>query len=120
MKQFSSFKVEEYRRRLVILRRLYDETQVQFAARLEIPFKRWNHYERGYPLPRETAMLLHERCPGITADWIWYGLEEHLPTGLRKRIKEIERELNRREIGPVPGLHIDPQRGNPPRKPKKK
>lgn len=91
MKQTGSFDPEQYRRRLRLLRRIYGENQTQFAARVGIAFKKWNHYERGYPVPRETAFILRDRL-GVSPDWIWFGVEGNLSLDLRDRIRRAERD----------------------------
>ena len=66
------FDVEAYRRRLRILREITGgDGQTAFARRLGIAFKRWSNFERGYPLSREVAFLLHQKIPGISIEWIW-------------------------------------------------
>ena len=49
-------------------------TQTAFASHLGLPSKKWSHYERGYPLPREAAWTLYEKygCD-VSIDWIWFG-----------------------------------------------
>jgi hypothetical protein len=84
------FDQNAYVRRLQLLREIVSgENQVDFAERLGIDVKRWNNYERGYPLPREIAFLLRKMfdvCPG----WIWFGLEGNMPSHLREKIKAAE------------------------------
>jgi transcriptional regulator with XRE-family HTH domain len=92
MKQFSSFNVGEYRRRLKLLRKVYGENQTEFASRVGIAFKKWNHYERGYPLSREAAFILHEKIPGLDPSWLYWGYEGNLAVDLRDRIRKAERE----------------------------
>jgi transcriptional regulator with XRE-family HTH domain len=92
VKQFGSFDVDDYRRRIRLLRKLFGENQTEFAARVGIPYKRWHHYERGYPIPRETAFILHDKVPGISTDWIWFGREGNLDAGLRDRLRKLERQ----------------------------
>ena len=53
------FDREAYLFRVRLLRLFFEENQVQFAKRLGIPFKRWNHYERGMTISRETAFKLY-------------------------------------------------------------
>ncbi|HEX3412847.1 MAG TPA: helix-turn-helix transcriptional regulator [Stellaceae bacterium] len=83
---------EAYIDRLASLRvALGYDSQVTFAEALGISFKRWNSYERGYPIPRETAWLLQERF-GISADWLWWGKEGNMPAQLLKQIHERKRK----------------------------
>lgn len=89
---FVSWNVEEYCRRIRLLRGLFGESQTEFAFRLGIPFKKWNHYERGYPLSRETAFILQQKVPGISTDWIWFGNEKGLSDTLQRRLEGLMRE----------------------------
>jgi transcriptional regulator with XRE-family HTH domain len=92
VKKFEVFEVEAYKKRLQLLRSMYGETQEAFADRLEIPFKRWNQYERGYPLPRDTAFLIRQKIsPGII-EWIWFGDESRVPDEFRERIRGAEKQ----------------------------
>ena len=82
---------DDYKYRLRLLREIISgENQAEFAARVGVPFKRWNTYERGYPIPRETAWLLLEQFEGITVEWLWFGWTTHLSPQFQKRIKEVE------------------------------
>jgi transcriptional regulator with XRE-family HTH domain len=91
IKHFDLFDVEGYKKRLQLLRAMYDETQEAFARRLDIPFKRWNQYERGYPISRETSWLLRQKIANGLAEWIWFGDEDGLSDQFRKRLKAVER-----------------------------
>jgi transcriptional regulator with XRE-family HTH domain len=85
------FIVEEYKERLKMLREIVSgENQQDFADRIGIPFKRWNNYERGYPIPRETAFILMEKFKGVSLEWIWFGMEGNLSTDFRQRILALE------------------------------
>ena len=86
-----NFVLEDYQRRLRILRQIIsDENQQDFADRLGIDMKRWNNYERGYPVPREIAFLLMDTFPGISVEWIWFGMTGNLSQHYAKRIAEID------------------------------
>lgn len=69
---------------------MYGETQEAFAARLGIPFKRWNQYERGYPIPRETAWLIRQKIANNISDWVWFGDEKYLDPDFKARIKAAQ------------------------------
>lgn len=85
------FVLEDYQRRLRILRRIISgENQQDFSDRLGIDMKRWNNYERGYPVPRETAFLLMDKFPGISVEWIWFGMTGNLSSHYVKLIAEAE------------------------------
>ena len=85
------FVLEDYQRRLRILRQIISgENQQDFAERLGIDMKRWNNYERGYPVPREIAFLLMDKFPGISVEWIWFGMTGNLSQHYAKLIAEID------------------------------
>jgi transcriptional regulator with XRE-family HTH domain len=86
------FDIEAYRRRLKIMREIVSgDNQSEFANRLGIDFKRWSNYERGYPVPREVAFLLHKKFPGISIEWIWFGSKTSLSADYRRRIETAEK-----------------------------
>lgn len=87
MREVNGFDTEAYRERLRLLREIIaGENQMQFAKRLDIPFKRWSNYERGYPVPRETAFLIVKAFPGMSVEWIWWGWEGNLSTDYKSKI----------------------------------
>ncbi|MEH2525819.1 MULTISPECIES: helix-turn-helix domain-containing protein [unclassified Bradyrhizobium] len=91
MKKIEGFDVEAYKRRLTMLREIVSgENQAEFAERLGVPFKRWNNYERGYPVPRETAFLIMHKFPGMSVEWLWFGHTGNLSEHYRERIKIAE------------------------------
>jgi transcriptional regulator with XRE-family HTH domain len=84
--RWDNFRRPEYIERLRLTREaLGYEQQRTFAEALGIPFKRWNSYERGYPIPRETAWLL-EKTFGVSVEWLWWGKEGNMPKSLLKKI----------------------------------
>jgi DNA-binding XRE family transcriptional regulator len=85
------FDVAAYQARLRLLREIISgENQMDFAKRLGIPFKRWSNYERGYPVPRETAFLICKKFPGMSVEWIWWGWTGNLSENYAKKIKVAE------------------------------
>lgn len=83
----NGFNIDAYKQRLRLLREIIaGANQTEFAERLGIEFKRWSNYERGYPVPRETAFLLMEKFPGISVEWIWFGMTGNLSTYYRDKI----------------------------------
>jgi transcriptional regulator with XRE-family HTH domain len=94
IKDSRRFDKEAYVARLRMLRKLYGENQVEFARRLGIPFKRWNHYERGFPASRETAFLLWFQ-EGISSNWLWYGARGDMDEAILKRLLKLETDENR-------------------------
>jgi transcriptional regulator with XRE-family HTH domain len=88
----------DYRVRLRRLRAVYGDTQREFAARIGVPFKRWNEYERGrLLLSMETMLILCSKIDGMTADWLLFGLDGNLSHSLRLRLIEAEKAAVARE-----------------------
>jgi transcriptional regulator with XRE-family HTH domain len=89
--KIDGFDVAAYKNRLRLLREIISgENQVEFAERLGVPFKRWSNYERGYPVPRETAFLLIKKFPGMSVEWLWFGMPGNLSDYYKKRIDAAE------------------------------
>jgi hypothetical protein len=79
---------EAIAQRLKLLRTVCSgESQPQFAARLGVDFRRWNNFERGVPLSKEVALLLVQKFPDITLDWLFLGKTSGLTL---KRLQELE------------------------------
>jgi hypothetical protein len=93
MKQVKGFEKYRagYKARLRILKDIIDaDSQQAIADKLGIEMKRWNNYERGYPIPREIAFLLREKLPGMSAEWLWFGDTGNLSPQFIKKIKEVQ------------------------------
>jgi DNA-binding XRE family transcriptional regulator len=90
------FDAEAYRRRIRILRKIFDMNQTQFAQYIGVPFKKWNHYERGYPIPRETAFILREKIPDISIDWLWFGSTGGVSSAMLRQIRSLQKDEARR------------------------
>jgi transcriptional regulator with XRE-family HTH domain len=87
----TGFDIAAYQYRLKLLRQIISgENQQDFAERLGVPFKRWNNYERGYPVPRETAFALMSKFPGISIEWLWFGMTGNLSEFYLNRIRAAE------------------------------
>lgn len=92
VKVSNGFNVVDYKHRLRLLREIISgENQQEFAERLGIDMKRWNNYERGYPVPREVAFLLMEKFPGISIEWVWFGMKGNMSKHYMDRIIAAER-----------------------------
>jgi hypothetical protein len=78
--------------RLKVLRRYISGdahgSRAIFAARIGIEYKRWNNFERGYPIPRDMAIHLVQAIHGLTLDWIYLGREDGLPVKLQRELAE--------------------------------
>lgn len=57
-----------------------------FAVLLRVEPKRWYNFENGFPLSRDMAILLVQRIPGLTLDWIYLGRADGLPIELARRL----------------------------------
>jgi len=88
---FVVFSKEDYRKRLRLLRLIYNMNQTQFASFIGIGYKRWSHYERGYPIPREAAWALRKRIPDFSTDWLWFDDTRALSPYFRQRLRDVER-----------------------------
>jgi hypothetical protein len=74
--------------------------QSRFAIQMKVDPKRWNNYERAYPLPRDMAVHLVRRIPGLTTDWLWLGIEDGLPGRLQRELQEAGNALTLAESRP--------------------
>ena len=84
------FVVHDYKDRLRLLREILSgDSQVEFAKMLGIPWKRWSTYERGYPIPRETAWLLWDKFD-ISIEWIWYGSTLSVTPAFQRKLEEVK------------------------------
>jgi hypothetical protein len=101
LKHIDGVELGAYLHRLRLLREIISgDNQADFARRLGIPPKRWNNYERGFPLSREIAFMIWKKFPGMSPEWIWFGAVGNLSKYYRERIKaaellERETEANR-------------------------
>lgn len=90
-KPIVGFDIAAYQLRLRILREVISgENQQDFSERVGIDKKRWNNYERGYPVPREIAFMLMHKFPGISVEWIWFGMTGNLSKYYLDRITTVE------------------------------
>jgi transcriptional regulator with XRE-family HTH domain len=96
--QIDGFDAEGYRKRLRLLRRLRGGmNQTQFAEFLGIPYKQWNHYERGYPISRETQFILHAKLGAdFSADWLFWGEVTRLSPETLEKILSDHQEIMRK------------------------
>jgi hypothetical protein len=74
-------------------------SQSRFAVQLGIEPRRWNNFERGYPLPRDMAVRLVRTIPGLTTDWIWLAREDGLPARLQRELADAGKALMTAEGG---------------------
>jgi hypothetical protein len=50
----------------------------------------WNNVERGHPLSKEVALLLVNKCPGVTLDWLFLGKVEGLTLQMARALGVLE------------------------------
>lgn len=91
---------EAYRKRVRLLRKLHGMTQVEWSEFTGIPYKRWHHYERGYPVSRESLFILRIAVKGFSADWLYWGDPSGLSKGTLSHLRRLQREDRR---APHPG-----------------
>ena len=48
-------------------------TAKAFAGYLNLRESRWNNLENGHPLRRDVALLLVQKVPGLSLDWLYLG-----------------------------------------------
>jgi len=88
---------EAYIRRLCIFREIFGDNQTEISQRIGIEYKRWSNLERGYPMSRDLAWLLHKRLPGVSTDWFWFGKMDGLSAYYREQIPLAEKRMVLRE-----------------------
>jgi hypothetical protein len=82
---------EDYRRRVRLLRKLYSMDQKQWSEFIGIHYKKWNHYERGYPVSRESQVTLRQKL-GISIDWLCFGDPSGMTLGMLAHLRHLELE----------------------------
>ena len=65
-------------------------SQKAFADFLGITEDRWGNVERGLPLSKTLAILLVEKCPGVTLDWLLLGKVEGLTLRMARALGVLE------------------------------
>lgn len=73
-------------------------SRARFASRVGIEYKRWNNFERGYPLPRDAATHLVQRIPGLTLDWIYLNRDDGLPLRLQRELLDAGKLVTLSEV----------------------
>lgn len=57
-------------------------SSASFARFLGVTATRLNNVENGSPLARDLAMILRQKVPGLTTEWLWFGDPARLPYDL--------------------------------------
>jgi len=63
-------------------------SRAAFAAQTGIEYKRWNNFEREFPMPRDMAIHLVKAIHGLTLDWIYLGRQDGLPIRLQRELED--------------------------------
>lgn len=61
----------------------------QFAEFVGINEQAYNHFERGRRAPLPVDAIRIAAKTGVTLDWIYRGLVDHLPLHMARRLEEI-------------------------------
>ncbi len=70
-------------KRLRLLRKAQGNDSASVCAKhMSMSVAKYCNYENGYPLPRDAAITLATRVPGLTTDWLFMGREEGLSVEL--------------------------------------
>lgn len=81
----------EVSKRLTLLREALEiPTHVEFAARYGFSMAQWNNFERGFALPRDSAIRLVQQIHGLSLDWLYFGNTAGMASGLLRKIEQIE------------------------------
>lgn len=91
--------MEEYTRRLSLVRKTSGLNQKQFAKRLGIRYKSWNHYENGHVILTVAAFtILRSKVPGLSFDWLLFGDPDKLARDLLAEIMKAD-QSDRNALG---------------------
>jgi hypothetical protein len=63
------------------------KSQRQFAAELGIPYPRYNNWERGHPITVNEAKRIRDATPGVTGDYILWGIEDGLSVETWRKLR---------------------------------
>lgn len=66
------------------------DTTTAFAKKIGVSLARLNGVENGNPLGRDLANRLVQAVPGLTTDWLWYGVEGGLSVALARLLDEVD------------------------------
>lgn len=97
----SDWDKEAYCRRIKLMRGILGKNQTEFAKFVGIPYKAWHHYERGYPVSRETAFILRKKIDWFSTDWLWHGDMKAIAPGIASQLKELEKAAKKKRLTPT-------------------
>jgi hypothetical protein len=90
---------EAVARRLMALRySVAGDNQTRFASQIGIGIKSWNNSERTGNISRSTAIMLCEKFPGLTLDWLYRGREDGLSVARQRSLHEAEINLTSADL----------------------
>lgn len=69
--------------------------QKRFAEELGIDPKRWNNFERGFPLSKEVEDRLVAITPGLSINWLRTGEDDRMPLDLARKLGIIPDRVSR-------------------------
>jgi transcriptional regulator with XRE-family HTH domain len=90
------------------------ENSAQFASRVGIGATAYSQYENGVRLSLDAAIMIANRVPGLTTDFLVRGREEGMPAELRRRI-EAAKEREAPDEPPIERPSVT--RYGPPKRP---
>ena len=62
-------------------------SQRAFADELGVPDTRYRNWENGKPIPTDEAKKIIDITPGMTGDYIFWGIESGLAVDILKKLK---------------------------------
>ena len=124
----SGYNIADYVNRLRLMREIEGATQQEFADRLEMDMRRWNNYERGFPMPRDVVFSIMNTIKGPTPDWLWFGYMGNLTPEYRAKVErmqtlmveQLEAEKQLEAAQSRVKLLTAKRRGNPKRQPSRR
>lgn len=93
---------EALAQRVRLLRKLYGMTQAEWSEFTGIAYKKWNHYERGYPVSRESLYILRKRV-GVSADWLYFNDITTVSISFLNLLRHLEQEERTHTLKPLNG-----------------
>lgn len=83
-------------RRIKLTREALRLTQAEICRRTGISAPAWNNYETARGRPDLDPAIAIVRATGVSLDWIYLGLEAHLPANIVEGIRRLEAEAEMR------------------------
>lgn len=66
------------------------KTSKDFADKIGASPQRLNGVENGKPLGRDLANKMIQAVPGLSTDWLWYGVPDGLSVALARSLEEVD------------------------------